>query len=430
MIEQFCPRPKVFEGAPDPTHVLCSRRFPAAAEARVPVLMEALSGAYNQSYGAAVDLTKLPMNKQRLLAGMAENVIAHHQKAMQMHRPDLLFRLGENTNLAGFGNLVRSLREATSSSDIATYTTQQLAFVVDVFADFIVDEVFTQIVMNGPSAFVHTQQAKREDASDNYDADSALVDGLDPSYSDDPGDCTEANGIDLEVSSSLVEAEVYRLAAKYCVPANFHYSSQYGGDLPAALNEAGRMEFRRALQANLLAHLVANAGDDHTWNQTPAVGSYFETAHPSDWKKELWTTVKAANRAMLSSVNGRVSGTHLLGDVSAIGIFEDIPDVEFLDEQPGGVNFGRGDEKSEFLGTLKGSRYRVMRVIEGMAEDTMILMNRNDADPTAVFAPWIPVTSLGAVTDPELARVRMGWITIYGMTVLRPNRIQEISIGA
>lgn len=430
MIQHFAPRPAVFEGAPAMDHVLCSRRFPQKAEARIKPWMEALSQAYNESYGANVDLTKLPMNKQRQLAGMAENTLAHHSKAIASHRADMLFRVSEGVsgNL-GFHNLVRDLREATSSSDIATFTTQQLAFVTDVFADFIVDEVFTQIVMNGPSAFVHTQQAKREDASDFYDADSALVDGLDPSYSDDPGDCTEANGIDLEVTSSLVEAEVYRMAAAYCIPANYHYTSQYGGDLPAALNDAGQIEFRRHLQSRLLSHLVSNAGDDHSWNQTPEDGSYFESAHPREWKKELWRTVKIANRAMLSAVNGRVPGTHLLGDVSAIGILEDIPDVEFVDNQPADVNFGRGDEKSEFLGTIKGSRYRVMRVIEGMAADTMLLMNRNDSDPTAVFAPWLPVTSLGALTYPTKARVEMGWLTMYGMTVLRPNRIQSISIG-
>ena len=61
---------------------------------------------------------------------------------------------------------------------------------------------------------------------------------------------------------------------------------------------------------------------------------------------------------------------------------------------------------------------------------TLLLIARDDSNPTAIYAPWIPITGLGMLQNPSTARVDLGAITLYGVTVTRPDRVQEIAIGA
>jgi hypothetical protein len=435
-ITDLCPRPEAFAEARNPDFIPVTGRFPAKAEGRISKIMRAMEKAYSRSYGIDLDLGKLPIAKQRLLAGLAENVMTHHKTAISRGRPDALLRgTFEALNSTGLAKMQRALYENVTSSDIADFTTQQLAFIVDVFADFLAPELFTTIVMTGPTAYVHRRTLTRDGGgvggcAEFYDANAALVDGLAPGCSECPTECSTANGIDVEVTAELVEATCRRLKGTYCIPANWHYSSQYGGSLAAVLQEGIEIELRRHIQAHLLSVLDANAGGTRTWNQTPAAGSYFESANPREWKQELWNSVKAANRAMLNAAQGRSAGTHLIGDVNAIGHLEDAVPMEFVDNQPGDVNTGRGDETSVFLGRTKQGRYEVMRFLEGMPEDTLLLLNRNDSDPTAIYAPWIPITNLGVLQYPAEAKVDLGAITLYGVTVTRSARIQEIVIGA
>jgi len=435
-ISDLCPKPEAFREARGDGFVHTTGRMPRQAAKRHPKLLAKMQQAYSECYGVDVDLTKLPSNQQRLLTGLAENMLAHNKAAISAGRPDTLLS-GDFGALskAGLSEMYRTLHENVTTADIAAFTTQQLAFVVDVFAEFMAPDLFTTVIMTGPTAYVHRRELQRDGGGDDgcaefYDADDALVDGLAPGCSECPTECTAANGIDVVVTAELVEAECRRLKGTFCIPANWHYSSQYGGSLAAVLQEGIEIELRRHIQADLLALLDANAGGTRTWNQTPAAGSYFETAHPREWKAELWVSVKAANRAMLGAAQGRVAATHVIGDIDAIGHLEDAVPMEFTDNQPGDTATGQGDETSVFLGRTKQGRYKVMRFLEGMPEDTLLVLNRNDADPTAIYAPWIPITSLGVLQYPDTAQVDLGAITLYGSVVTRSDRIQEVAIGA
>jgi hypothetical protein len=212
-------------------------------------------------------------------------------------------------------------------------------------------------------------------------------------------------------------------------PANYHFSSQYGGNLADVLMQGITTELRRHIQAGLLALIVASAGDTLYWNRTPAVGSYWASANENEWKRQLWVTIRQANRDILKDPGGRVSARILLGDVDGIGILEDVVPLELVDEQPGNVSLGRADEMSSYLGRTKQERFSVFRFLEGMPTDTLVLLDKNDQDPTVVYAPWIPITNLGMLTDPETGEVKIGAITLYGQSVTRPRRIRTISIG-
>jgi hypothetical protein len=405
-------------------YLIHSKAHPSQAERRIKPLMEVMSEAYMEATGNDIDLTKLPMERQRLLASLGENVIAHHAAAVAAGAGESLLRASAEARQK------LGLKETVTSADIVAFTTQQLAYVVDVFAPFIVQDVVSTVTMLGPTAYVHRQTFRREDACGFYSANSALVDGLDPACSECPAECDPSNGIDVEITASLVEAECRRLAGQYCIPANYHFSSQYGGNLADVLMEGITIELRRHIQAGLLALIVASAGGTHTWNRTPAAGSYWASANENEWKRQLWTVIRSANREILKDPDGRVSARILLGDVDGIGVLEDVVPLELVDQQPTNFSFGRADEMSAYLGRTKQDRFDVYRFLEGLPTDTLVLLDRNDQDPTVVFAPWIPITSMGMLTDPETGRVKIGAITLYGQTVLRPKRIRTISIGA
>lgn len=420
---QLCPRPDALVSMPG-DYLIHSKPHPRAAEKRIEAVLECMQDAYNESTGNSIDLSKLPMERKRLLASLGENIIAHHNAAMNAGSGDALLRASAEARQK------LGLKETVTTSDIATFTTQQLAYIVDVFAPFMIQDIVSTVTMLGPTAYVHRQTFRREDGGGYYAANSALVDGLDPSYSECPTECEASNGIDVEITASLVEAECRRLAGQYCIPANYHYSSQYGGNLANVLMEGITVELRRNIQAGLLSLIVASAGGTHTWNRTPAAGSYWASANENEWKRQLWVTIRAANRAILKDPAGRVSANHLIGDVDGIGVLEDVVPMELVDNQPNDINMARADEMSSYLGRTKQDRFEVHRFLEGLPSDTLVLMDRNDQDPTVVFAPWIPITSLGMLTDPETGRVKIGAITLYGQTVLRSKRIRVISIGA
>jgi len=90
---------------------------------------------------------------------------------------------------------------------------------------------------------------------------------------------------------------------------------------------------------------------------------------------------------------------------------------------------GSATEYENFQGTMRGGRYNTF-LFPTMPEDTLLVMVRDDREPTFVFAPWIPFTDIGPLTLPLEAQTQMGMITLYGQTVIRPGRIQALLLAA
>ena len=66
------------------------------------------------------------------------------------------------------------------------------------------------------------------------------------------------------------------------------------------------------------------------------------------------------------------------------------------------------------------------RVAGLLPADTMLLISRDDSDPTAIYAPWIPITSLGVLQNPATARVDLGAITPFLYAFRDRERILKI----
>lgn len=319
--------------------------------------------------------------------------------------------------------------ESTTPSDIQNFTQQSLAFVRDVFAPFVFADLVTLRPMLGPTAYVHRATLKRDSQSDFYSADSALVDGLDPSYTECPGDCQDSNTIHAEVTGDLLEAECRRLAWEICMPAGQHWSSQYPGSLQALLDGGLQTEIQRAIQADGLSLMVNSAGDTQDYSRTPTAGSYYETANPDEWARVLWKRIAQADRNSLEAAGGRVPLNLVIGDVGGIGILSDLVPLQLAESMTGSpMNEAGVNEMASYFGTVKANGMRVYRVIEGMPADTIIVTRKDDADPTFIHGQWIPFTNLGTLTYPKAAKIEGGAMSLYGQVVIRPDRIQEIRL--
>jgi len=316
--------------------------------------------------------------------------------------------------------------------DIAAFITQQLLFVEDLYEQFDWLEIITTIPMQGPRAFIHERQFTRCDDDGVYSSGSALNEGLDPSYTECPTDCGTANRICVTIGSETIEAECRRVGADYCWPAQWHLSSQYKMNLDAMLNEGMSIALKRDIQAAGLAALVASAGGSATFSRTPPVGSYFETANPLEYQRTYWETIRDLDMDIVRAVDGRRGANILAGDPNSIQYLQELVPLDInhnLNAPRDGITMGSATEYENFQGTMRGGRYNTF-LFPTMPEDTLLVMVRDDREPTFVFAPWIPFTDIGPLTLPLEAQTQMGMITLYGQTVIRPGRIQALLLAA
>lgn len=399
-IDLHIPRPSAWASVPN-SAIRTDRALPGFDDAAIAAAMEACG-------------KKLPIHRARM--AMAASVVQEAYNGMLRQRGQ-------------FFGAYRLLGEAgpVKTSDIDPFTTQQLLWIVDVFEKFDLLDVLTVLSMPGPTARVNTRTFTRADDSEFYDVGDALSEGSDPSYTECPTECEEANRIGVEVDGEVIEWECRRIASEYCTPAQFHWNSQYPGTLDGVLDEGMEIELKRGLQAEALSRLVANAGGTRDWNQTPEADSYFETANPNEWKRELWVTIKGADRAIRKAQYGKVPATHVLGHVDAVGILEDCVPMELAP----GIENGRSqaDEFSNYFGRTKQGRYQVYDFLT-FPEDTLIVMAKYDAEPTYVLGVGVMMTDLGRLMDPLTGKVSKGMLHLSAQHCARPDRIQEIQIGA
>lgn len=324
-----------------------------------------------------------------------------------------------------------AVRESTVSTDIQAFTTQSLAFIRDAFAPFQFLDLVTLRVLMTPRAFIHRMRLKRDTQSDHYVADSGLAEGLDPTYTEMPADCSNSATIHAEISGDEIEVEGRSLSWDICMPANYHAQSQYGVDLASVLDNGMQVEMQRAIQASGLSTMVNSAGDTQDYYIEPPADSYYETANPDEWARVLFKRITQADRNMLTANDGRVSANLAIGDVGAIGILGDLVPLQPA-QNPAGAGVGLGNlgvnELATSFGPLRGSLIQLYRVIEGFPENTLIVTRKDDADPTFVHAQFLPFTQLQRLVDPKSRKVTGGAMTLVDDVAIRPDRIQEIRL--
>lgn len=330
----------------------------------------------------------------------------------------------------GFGkHFLGPVAESTVSTDIQPFVTQSLAMVRDAFAPFQYLDLVTLRVMTGPKAMVQRMRLKRDTQSDHYVADSGLAEGLDPTYTEMPADCSNSHTIHGEISGDEIEAEGRSLAWDVCMPANYHAAAQYGVDLYSWLDSGMLIEIQRAIQASGLETMVNSAGDTQDYYLDPPADSYYETANPDEWKKVLWQRIQQADRNMLVANDGKKPANLAIGDVEGTGILSDLVPLQLAESfTASDMNQAGVSELATQFGTVKTNGLKVYRVIEGFPANTIIVTRKDDADPAFVHGQWIPFTLLQRLVDPKSRKVTGGAMTLVDDIAIRPDRIQEIRL--
>jgi len=372
-------------------------------------------------------LATFPRERQNLLLWAISQQEAYHQEVAANGSRAFASTFNRETQMSESGEPVAVTEQPVTTADIAAYPTQQIAFLLDMFEDFALGEVFTTRPMLGPQAWIHSRTFTRNDSCGAYDAGTALNEGRDPSFTECPEECEDSCRIGVQIDGELMEAECRSVAAEYCQPAGYHVSSQYGLSLDAMLDEGMREALQNNIQIEGLDLLRAGAGATLSWSYTAPAG-YFSTANPNEWREVLWQRIIQADMAIRTDINSRKGATLVLGDANFIGVFRLLQKMELsFDTVPGGVGPGSANEVTAYQGITRAGRFKVY-LFTDMAADTGLVMRRDDNDPTAIFAPWIPITSLGRLVYPRARKVETGLMTLYGMRVLRSGRIREIQL--
>lgn len=323
-----------------------------------------------------------------------------------------------------------SATETTGAASIADFTRQQLAFVRDLAEAWVIPEIATTIPMTGPTAFVHRLHALRGDADAAYSAGTELLVGNDPTYSDCPTECTDANDVDLEITSELVEYTCKRLKGQMPFVASQAAQSQYGINLEGEVSYYIREKLKRDVQKEVIDDMVANAGSTIDWDATPAGGSYYASANPDEWQATLYDQIVEADADIVADPEGRVGGaTMVLGDLLSVTRLAKLNPFRIRTDfsAPATLNSATIDRMSQYFQVEQAGIYPVLRV-PTMADNTMLVMRKDDNDPTYVYAPWVQLQSLGMFLDPATACMRVGMIHLYGKKAVRPGRLVEIRI--
>ena len=209
-----------------------------------------------------------------------------------------------------------SLTENIVPGDIATFTKQSLAMVDMVFEQIVIDQLVDVRTMDGPTAFVHTMAYQQGDAG-LYAQGTDFNTGLDPNYSDCPGETAESScnagaDVDFSLTATTVTAECKRLQARYTTQAEQDLESQYGEALSDRLRNFMATELRREMQGEVIDQLIANASTTVNWSQTPA--GVYASLDPKIHQETLYDSIQSADNGIFKSADGFRGANWIAGD--------------------------------------------------------------------------------------------------------------------
>lgn len=325
-----------------------------------------------------------------------------------------------------------SLTENTVGSDIAAFTQQSIAMVVDVFERFSIDELINVVSMSGPTAFVHTLKYESSDQYNGVAAPVQLNSALQIDYSDCPAECSgDSKGVQLDLSSQTITADCKRLQAQFSVIAEQDLQSQYGMSLSERLRSVMATQMAREIQGEILALLVAGAGSVINWASAIPAGSVYLNLDPKVYQATLWDKIQDGDTAIFKNAQGFRGANWIAGDPDAMNYLLQLNEFSITsrDNVPRGeAGEGDIDEFSNFFGTAN-HKYRTYK-FPFMQANTLLMGIKSDApqEQGFVHGTYVPLTDLGTFRDPAKACVTVGATTRYANKLLRPGAYAKIAI--
>jgi len=366
--------------------------------------------------------------KRRWIAHNIENQYKFMSESAKAGSFGTRFYTNDANIFANQGQLV----ENTLRGDIADFTQQSIAMVVDVFERFSIDELINVVSMAGPTAFVHTMHFNSSNAYNGGAAPVQLNSALDINYADCPAECSaDSNGVELEIESETITADCKRLKAEFSVMAEQDLQSQYGMSLSERLRGVIATQMAREIQGEVLAALVAGAGTALQWPSAIPAGSVYLNLDPKVYQSTLYDKIQDADTAIFKSADGFRGANWIAGDPDAMNYLLQLNKFSITSRDNVARDMaGEGDidEFSNFFG-VANHRFKTYK-FPFMQQNTLLLGIKSDAPQEQGFihGTYIPITDLGTFRDPAKACVTVGATTRYANKLLRPGAYAKVTI--
>lgn len=323
-----------------------------------------------------------------------------------------------------------SLTENVVGSDIATFTTQIIMTIVQLYEKQQIEQLVTFRNMNGPTAYLQTQTAEYADAGTFYAAGTEISGNLDPDYSNSPGECVVSRKIDWTNSLRSVTAVTKRLSAKYSEVANLDASSQFGVDLHSKLSGLISTQLGREIQQQHIEEMIANAGLSGSWDANPT--GLYSGLDPKVYAETLWSEAfRNLDVQARQAIDVRRGFNKLAGSPAEVNRLIRLDD--FRATNATGFNkpaSAQGDGGAERFTDVQGAVRGGIPLLEFdfMPANTLMAVVKDDERPSQLHMPFQAIRNLGTFLDPETACYTIGTMTRYATDTPIPNGIGIITI--
>ena len=307
------------------------------------------------------------------------------------------------------GRRIRSLEEATNTSDIATFTTQALPLIRKIWPRLFANQVASVQPMKGPTAKAHTLDFTYCSAGETYNSGTSIYANEDPDYSDDPGECSDPNELCLKITSATITAETKKLAAEWSQEASQDLGSQYGLSLNNEMTKIMGMQIEREINREVINGIVSAATTNTNWTSTqPAAPSAWANATPRQYAESIFDAICDADNQIFTRVYEH--GNFILCGATFANRLRKLNSFRSLDTTAGQSRVVTGPN---LFGTLS-EQYRCYHDPFFTADKAVVgLKSGNWLFTGYVYMPYVPLWSTPIIWNSKMCPSK-GVMTRYG----------------
>jgi len=307
------------------------------------------------------------------------------------------------------GRRIRSLEEATNTSDIATFTTQALPLIRKIWPRLFANQVASVQPMKGPTAKAHTLDFTYCSAGETYSSGSSIYANEDPDYSDDPGECSDPNEMCLKITSATITAETKKLAAEWSQEASQDLGSQYGLSLNNEMTKIMGMQIEREINRVVINGIVSAATTNTNWTRThPAAPSAWANATPRQYAESIFDAICDADNQIFTRVYEH--GNFILCGANFANRLRKLNSFRSLDTTAGQSRVVTGPN---LFGTLS-EQYRCYHDPFFTADKAVVGLKSGNWPFTGyVHMPYVPLWSTPIIWNSKMCPSK-GVMTRYG----------------
>jgi len=299
-------------------------------------------------------------------------------------------------------NEKRWVEEASTTSNIGTFTTFAFPIVRRVFAKLIAQELCSVQPMSQPTGKVFYLDFKYGSGADAGNRIDRLA-NFNKNYADS-SEGGAVKEINFDISSEDVSAQEKKLKAIWTIEAEqdlpvYHPGLAVEDELMKVLSA----EILREINSILLDDMVSSASAGNVnWSKTVPSSQPWSQLNPKEYKQTLYDAINDASNLIFKKRFRNANW--IVGDADSIVRLEKLEDFKSVETADDGVlNFS-----VIRVGTLKG-KYKVYK--DPWFQENKLLLGYKGAgwlDTGYVYAPYIPLYVTDKIVDPNDFKPRRG----------------------